>query len=47
MPICEDEVTKVLVVGDSTGRGAVNGLRAGAGRDLQVWQRTYWACGLA
>ena len=46
VPICADEVTKVLVVGDSTGRGAVNGLRRLGVTDLEVWDRTDLGCGL-
>jgi peptidoglycan/LPS O-acetylase OafA/YrhL len=45
-PICTDEVTRVLVVGDSTGRGAVNGLRRLRVSDLEVWDRTDLGCGL-
>jgi peptidoglycan/LPS O-acetylase OafA/YrhL len=45
-PYCMDAVTKVLVVGDSTGRGAVNGLRRLGASDLEVWDRTDLGCGL-
>jgi peptidoglycan/LPS O-acetylase OafA/YrhL len=46
VPYCDDAVTKVLVVGDSTGRGAVNGLRRLAAADLEVWDRVELGCGL-
>ena len=42
---CEGAV-RVLVVGDSTGRGAVNGVRRAAPADLEVWDRTVLGCGL-
>ncbi len=45
-PVCEDQVTTVLIVGDSTGRGAANGLRRLAAPDLEIWDRTVLACGL-
>lgn len=45
-PVCEDQVTTVLFVGDSTGRGAANGLRRLAAPDLEVWDRTDLGCGL-
>jgi len=38
--------TRVMVVGDSTGRGAANGLRRNAGGSLEVWDRTVLGCGL-
>ncbi|MHB1138501.1 MAG: DUF459 domain-containing protein [Microthrixaceae bacterium] len=43
---CGQTVTKVLFVGDSTGRGAANGLRRLAPADLEVWDRTDLGCGL-
>lgn len=39
-------VTRLLVVGDSTGRGAANGLRRTAPEGLEVWDRTQLGCGL-
>jgi peptidoglycan/LPS O-acetylase OafA/YrhL len=39
-------VRRVLVVGDSTGRGAANGLKRLARDDLAVWDRTQLGCGL-
>jgi hypothetical protein len=42
---CTD-VTRVLVVGDSTGRGAANGLKRAAIPGLEVWDRTELGCGL-
>lgn len=39
-------VLRVLVVGDSTGRGAANGLRRLPGGDLEVWDRTFLGCGM-
>ncbi len=38
--------TRVLVVGDSTGRGAANGLRRNASDTLEVWDRTVLGCGI-
>lgn len=38
--------TRVLVVGDSTGRGAANGLRRNASDTLEVWDRTVLGCGM-
>lgn len=38
--------TKVMVVGDSTGRGAANGLRRNAPETLEVWDRTVLGCGM-
>ncbi|MBS1838722.1 MAG: acyltransferase [Actinobacteria bacterium] len=38
--------TRVLVVGDSTGRGAANGLRRNAPDTLEVWDRTVLGCGM-
>lgn len=38
--------TRVLVVGDSTGRGAANGLRRDAAGSLEVWDRTVLGCGM-
>lgn len=38
--------TRVMVVGDSTGRGAANGLRRNAAGSLEVWDRTVLGCGL-
>lgn len=40
-------VTRVLVVGDSTGRGAANGLKRAAPDGLEIWDRTELGCGLA
>lgn len=37
---------RVLVVGDSTGRGAANALRRTSPADLQVWDRTEIGCGM-
>jgi peptidoglycan/LPS O-acetylase OafA/YrhL len=37
---------RVLVVGDSTGRGAANGLKRLGRPDLAVWDRTRLGCGL-
>jgi len=37
-------VTKVMVLGDSTGRGISNGLAALADSRLQVWDRTVLGC---
>jgi hypothetical protein len=42
---CND-VVRLLVVGDSTGRGAANGLRRTAPEGLEVWDRTTLGCGL-
>ena len=38
--------TRVLVVGDSTGRGAANGLRRAPASGLEVWDRTVLGCGI-
>jgi len=43
---CGRSVRRVLIVGDSTGRGAANGLRRLAPPDLEVWDRTDLGCGL-
>lgn len=43
---CADETLTVMVVGDSTGRGAANGLRRLQNPSLQVWDRTDLGCGL-
>lgn len=43
---CGQQPTKVLFVGDSTGRGAANGLRRLAPADLEIWDRTDLGCGL-
>ena len=40
------EVTRLLVVGDSTGRGAANGLRRLGRPGLEVWDRTVFGCGV-
>jgi peptidoglycan/LPS O-acetylase OafA/YrhL len=40
---CTDQV-KVLIVGDSTGRGAANGLAALSDARIQVWDRTVLGC---
>ena len=42
---CHD-ITRVLVVGDSTGRGAANGLKRANLPGLEVWDRTTLGCGL-
>ena len=42
---CESQV-KVLVVGDSTGRGASNGLVAAGDPRVVVWDRTVFGCSL-
>ncbi len=42
---CHD-ITRVLVVGDSTGRGAANGLKRANIPGLEVWDRTTLGCGL-
>ena len=42
---CHD-ITRVLVVGDSTGRGAANGLKRASLPGLEVWDRTTLGCGL-
>ena len=39
-------MTRVLFLGDSTGRGAANGLRRLTPPDLEVWDRTDLGCGL-
>ncbi len=41
-----DHSTRVLVVGDSLGRGAANGLRRLDDPNLEVWDRTHLGCGL-
>ena len=38
--------TRILVVGDSTGRGAANGLRRAPASGLEVWDRTVLGCGI-
>ena len=40
-------VARVLVLGDSTGRGAANGLRRASPDGLEIWDRTELGCGLA
>jgi hypothetical protein len=40
------EVRRVLVLGDSTGRGAANGLKRAALPGLEIWDRTKLGCGL-
>jgi peptidoglycan/LPS O-acetylase OafA/YrhL len=42
---CEG-VTRLLVVGDSTGRGVANGLRRLAPQGLEVWDRTELGCAI-
>ena len=37
---------RVLVVGDSTGRGAANGLKRAAIPGLEIWDRTKLGCGM-
>jgi peptidoglycan/LPS O-acetylase OafA/YrhL len=41
-----DGVLRMLVVGDSTGRGAANGLRRNAPEGFEIWDRTEIGCGL-
>ncbi len=41
-----DQMTRVLVVGDSLGRGAANGLRRLGDPTLEVWDRTHLGCGM-
>lgn len=43
---CADGTTTVMVVGDSTGRGAANGLRRRQDRAMQIWDRTDLGCGI-
>lgn len=43
---CADHTVTVMVVGDSTGRGAANGLRRLQNPSLEVWDRTDLGCGL-
>lgn len=43
---CADGTVTVMVVGDSTGRGAANGLRRIQNPALEVWDRTDLGCGL-
>ena len=43
---CEGAL-RVLVLGDSTGRGAANGLRRAGPEGLEIWDRTELGCGLA
>jgi peptidoglycan/LPS O-acetylase OafA/YrhL len=38
--------TRVLVLGDSTGRGAANGLKRAAIPGLEIWDRTKLGCGM-
>ncbi|HTO01817.1 MAG TPA: acyltransferase family protein [Microthrixaceae bacterium] len=46
-PVCGvNTVTRVLVVGDSLGRGAANGLRRLNDPGLEVWDRTVIGCGM-
>ncbi|MEX0768257.1 MAG: acyltransferase family protein [Microthrixaceae bacterium] len=45
--ICGTRPIRVLIVGDSTGRGAVNGLRRLGQERLEVWDRTEFGCGVA
>jgi len=45
-PLCGGPPTRVLVVGDSTGRGAANSLRRHNPTDLEVWDRTELGCGM-
>jgi peptidoglycan/LPS O-acetylase OafA/YrhL len=45
-PTCGEPPTRVLVVGDSTARGAANGLRRLAPADLEIWDRSELGCGL-
>ncbi len=40
------QVTRLLVVGDSTGRGAANGLRRLGRPGVEVWDRTVFGCGV-
>ena len=40
------DTTRVLVVGDSTGRGAANGLKRAAIPGLEIWDRTKLGCGM-
>ncbi len=40
------DVRRVLVVGDSTGRGAANGLKRAAIPGLEIWDRTKLGCGM-
>lgn len=41
---CVDTI-RVLVVGDSTGRGTANGLKRSASEALEIWDRTELGCG--
>lgn len=43
---CATSVINLLVVGDSTARGAANGLRRLGDPNLQVWDRSELGCGL-
>ena len=43
---CGHQMTRVLFLGDSTGRGAANGLRRLGPPDLEIWDRTDLGCGL-
>jgi peptidoglycan/LPS O-acetylase OafA/YrhL len=43
VPACQTQL-KLLVLGDSTGRGVSNGLRAVADPRVQIWDRTQLGC---
>jgi lysophospholipase L1-like esterase len=42
---CSD-ILRILVVGDSTGRGTANGLKRSAIPGLEIWDRTKLGCGM-